>query len=222
MSTETLGERIRRLRKAKNWTQDQLGTACGWVDSPQARIGNYERSLREPNLTDLRALAGALDVALMDLIEGDQSTDELAAADYELIPQYSAKGSTGNGAMNEHIEVKGGLAFKKEWLARMRLRPQFLRVLYASGISMLPTINDGDVLLLDESQLEPRNSSIFAILRPDGHLIVKRLIQHDITGAWVIRSDNPDKASFPDQPASAQEMSGLMIVGRIVWHGGAL
>lgn len=222
MNNESLGQRIKRLRTSKEMTQRDLAEACGWGESGNGRIGNYEAGTREPKISDLRTLATALDVSLMDLIDGDQVNDDLDSEDYELIPQYSAKGSAGSGTMNEHVEVKGGLAFKKEWLARMRLRPQCLRVLYAAGTSMMPTISDGDVLLLDESQLEPRHSSVFAILRPDGQLIVKRLVQHDITGAWTIRSDNPDKVSFPDQPATSHEMADLVIVGRIVWHGGAL
>lgn len=218
---ETISDRIKKFRTQRNMTQAALGQACGWSDSAQARIANYEKG-REPSVADLRIIARELGISIMDLIEGNEVRDEIPDDEYAMIPQYTAQGSTGNGTMNEHVEVKGGLAFKKDWLARMRLRPQFLRVLYASGNSMLPTINDGDVLLLDESQIEPRNGHVFAILRPDGHLIVKRLIQHDLTGAWIIRSDNSDKSIFPDINASMHEMGEVAIVGRVVWHGGAL
>ena len=86
---------------------------------------------------------------------------------------------------------------------------------------MEPTICDGDVVLLDESQTTPRDSRIFAILKGNGELIIKRLIQ-PVTGGWVIRSDNDDKRIYPDHPISDSEIDSLKIVGRVVWHGGAL
>ena len=55
---ETLGQRIKRLRKSKGLSQQQLAEACGW--SSQSRIGNYESDLREPALSDLLLLGCAL------------------------------------------------------------------------------------------------------------------------------------------------------------------
>ncbi|MBN1079808.1 hypothetical protein JNO13_02730 [Pseudomonas sp. 1079] len=59
------------------------------------------------------------------------------------------------------------------------------------------------------------------MLKPDGELIIKRLAQ-SMTGGWIIRSDNEDKRQYPDEAASDNEIGHLKIVGRIVWHGGAL
>lgn len=226
---ETLGNRIARLRHAKGLSQLALSAACGW-ENGQARIGNYERDKREPSLSDLRTLATALDTTLLDLIEGTGS--QIAetkghygytpsAQDYALVPQYTAQGAAGNGQMNDHIEVKGGLVFKRAWLARMGLRERNLHVIYVHGHSMEPTVCDGDVVLLDESQTAPRDGRIYAILKGNGELIIKRLIQ-SITGGWLIRSDNDDKRTYPDQPVTDSEIDHLQIVGRVVWHGGAL
>ncbi len=68
---ETLGSRIKRLRKRKGVSQKQLAEECGW--SSQSRIGNYESDLREPNLTDLTLLAPALGVSIAELISGTKS-----------------------------------------------------------------------------------------------------------------------------------------------------
>ncbi|PKM30213.1 MAG: hypothetical protein CVV07_07285 [Gammaproteobacteria bacterium HGW-Gammaproteobacteria-11] len=226
---ETLGERIARLRRAKGLSQVALAADCGW-ENGQARIGNYERDKREPSLTDLRTLANSLGTTLTGLIS--QTVLELnepqglylptpSADDYALVPQYTARGAAGNGQMNEHVEVKGGLVFKKAWLARMGLRDRHLHVIYVEGHSMDPTISDGDVLLFDENQREPKDRKIYVIRKPDGQLIIKRLVQ-SLTGGWVIRSDNEDKRSYPDQPISDAEIDQIEIIGRAVWHGGAL
>lgn len=227
---ESLGKRIARLRKAAGYSsQAALGTACGW-ERPQARVSNYEKDSREPNLADLRLLANALGVSLIELIDGTparacEDTGQYAykpdATEYALVPQHTAQGAAGNGQLNDHVEVKGGLVFKRAWLARMGLKERHLHVIYVQGHSMEPTVCDGDVVLLDESQTEPRDGRIYALLKPDGELIIKRLIQ-SITGGWIIRSDNEDKRAYPDQPITDTDLENLTIVGRVVWHGGAL
>lgn len=227
---ETLGKRIARLRRLKKLSQASLGELCGW-EKGQARIGNYERDQREPSLTDLRLLAKSLGVSLTELIEGKPTSsveEEVSpygytpsVQDYALIPQYTALCSAGDGQLNDHVEVKGGLVFKRAWLSRMSLREHNLHVIYAQGQSMEPTIFDGDVVLLDHSQTEPKDGRIYVIRKPGGELIIKRLIQA-ITGGWIIRSDNDDKRAFPDQPISTTDIEHIQIVGRAVWHGGAL
>lgn len=225
---ETLGQRIARIRRTRDLSQTELANQCGW-ENGQARIGNYERDKREPSLSDLRNLATALRVTLMDLVEGNNDgavseetgTYSPSAQDYALIPQYTAQGAAGNGHYNDHVEITGGLVFKRAWLARMSLRERHLHVIYVSGHSMEPTISDSDVVLVDESQTTPKDGRIYAIRKPDGELIIKRLVQ-TVTGGWLIRSDNDDKRSYPDQPVSETEIENIHIVGRIVWHGGAL
>src|SRR5690606_28835627 len=70
-------------------------------------------------------------------------------SDYALIPQYTAKGDCGNGYLNDHVEVNGGLAFKREWLRRIGAKPENCYVIYADGDSMEPYIFEGDVVLFD-------------------------------------------------------------------------
>lgn len=227
---ESLGKRIARLRKAAGYSsQAALGTACGW-DTPQARVSNYEKDAREPKIADLRLLAEALGVSLIELIDGTPSTVSETpgiyaykpeATEYALVPQHTVQAAAGNGQLNDHVEVKGGLVFKRAWLARMGLKERHLHVIYVQGHSMEPTVCDGDVVLLDDSQTQPRDGRIYALLKPDGELIIKRLIQ-SITGGWIIRSDNEDKRAYPDQPVTDTAIESLSIVGRVVWHGGAL
>lgn len=64
----TLGLRIKQLRKAKGLSQQSLAHACGWES--QSRIGNYEKGTRQPNLEDLEKIAHALGTTLPDLVAG--------------------------------------------------------------------------------------------------------------------------------------------------------
>ncbi|HBO2747336.1 helix-turn-helix domain-containing protein [Pseudomonas aeruginosa] len=142
-------------------------------------------------------------------------------ADYALIPQLTAKGSSGNGYLNDHVEVKGGLAFKRDWLRRMGLRAENLRAAYNHGDSNWPTLSDGEVVLIDVSCKEPTNGKMFALYDADQEVIFKRLIR-EISGGWLIRSDNQDKNRYPDQPVTDDGMRSVDIIGRIVWRGGAM
>lgn len=141
--------------------------------------------------------------------------------DYAVIPQYTAKGSSGSGYMNDHVEVLGGLAFKRAWLKRMSLNAENLRVIYNQGDSNWPTLSDGEVLLIDVSRRDPGNGHMYALYDPDSEIIIKRLIR-DLTGGWLIRSDNQDKMRYPDMPISDQGMQEVEIIGRVVWRGGGI
>lgn len=76
---ETLGKRIKRLRKSTGLSQQLLAEACGW--SSQSRIGNYESDLREPSLADLLLLAPALGVSIAELAGSEALAEPASAAE---------------------------------------------------------------------------------------------------------------------------------------------
>lgn len=140
---------------------------------------------------------------------------------YTGVLQLTAQGSTGSGEDNTHVEIRGVMAFKSSWLRANNLNQRHLDVIYASGNSMEPTINDGDVMLVDESKIEPKDGQIFAMQSATKGTIVKRLVKSDI-GGWIIRSDNPDKARYGDEALRDGEINEVRIIGRVVWRGGML
>jgi len=142
-------------------------------------------------------------------------------ADYAVIPQFTAKGDCGDGYLNDHVELKGGLAFRRDWIHRMHARPDNLYVIYAEGSSMEPYIVDGDIVLFDKSDLSPRTDNVYVIRRPSGGNSIKRLIQQ-LNGTWMIRSDNPDKAKYPDEYASPEALHDIPLLGRVIWRGGSI
>lgn len=140
---------------------------------------------------------------------------------YTGVLQLTAQGSAGTGEDNPHVEIRGVMAFKSSWLRANNLNQRHLDVIYANGHSMEPTINDGDVLLVDESKIEPKDGQIFAMQSATKGTIVKRLVKSDIDG-WIIRSDNSDKARYGDETLRDGEINEVRIIGRVVWRGGML
>ena len=137
--------------------------------------------------------------------------------DYALIPQYSTKGACGSGALNDHVEVVGGLAFKRDWLKRFGLKESNACVIYATGSSMNPTLEDGDVVLLDCSAKELQNGKVYAICI-DNEVRIKRV--HVSFGKITLVSDNSDKLRYPDEEVPPEVQ--LDVIGRGVWQGGRL
>jgi len=56
-----IGERLMRLRKAKNWSQDKLAKE---IDSSRVMIGNYERGDNSPSVEVIIKLARIFDVSV--------------------------------------------------------------------------------------------------------------------------------------------------------------
>jgi transcriptional regulator with XRE-family HTH domain len=68
----SIGERITQLRKAKNWSQDDLAKE---IESSRVMIGKYERGDNSPSIEVLAKLAKAFNVSLDFLIgEGELSS----------------------------------------------------------------------------------------------------------------------------------------------------
>lgn len=174
-----------------------------------------------PRSENLKAIAKRLNVSHVWLLHGSESSNEAREASpayrtHTLVPQYNAVAECGGGALADHAEISGGLVFKTSWLIKKGLNPENLHVIYADGASMEPHIYAGDVVLFDSSDTTPRHNQVYVIRRPDGSISIKRLALL-VTDKWLIKSDNPE---YESEEASAETMSSIPIIGRVVWRGG--
>ena len=67
-----IGERVRKYRRQKGWSQEQLGAM---VHFSQSKISKIERDDWD-SLTDLRLIAKALEVPIEELVREDEHSDE--------------------------------------------------------------------------------------------------------------------------------------------------
>lgn len=145
-------------------------------------------------------------------------------ADFALVPQLDIAAACGMGRFVDHVVVKGGLAFKRSSLKDFGVTEKTARIIYASGNSMAPLIQDGCVVLINTADKEPKDGKVYAICTPEGGLVLKRLIRdyHPAIGgqAWIMRSDNPDKIAHPDKILPPDDRT--MIVGRAIWNDNRL
>lgn len=120
--------------------------------------------------------------------------------------------SAGPGALGEHERLAAIERFPAAMLRRLAPDPATVSLIVARGDSMLPTIADGDDILVDTGDRRVGARAAIFVLRIDGALVVKRLRR---AGALVeVASDNA--AAAPIAPVPATEAD---VVGRVVWLG---
>ncbi len=134
--------------------------------------------------------------------------------EFALIPGYSVQVSTGHGAFPADEKPSRKLAFRRKWLKYRGLSEKDLVLVFAKGDSMEPTISDNNTLMIDTSQRELTDGSIY-VIRTDHHLIAKR-VQTLLGQSLLLLSDN--KAYQPIE-VKMSEATDLEVIGRVVWIG---
>lgn len=105
------------------------------------------------------------------------------------IPHVDAVASAGPGAPLQHDIAAGVESIDSRVLARLGVSSGDLSIIVARGDSMMPTIADGDEMLVDRADCRPtRQGAIFVVRLEDG-LLVKR-VSLGPAGVKLV-SDNP-------------------------------
>lgn len=140
----------------------------------------------------------------------EQQAREMGLA---LVPELELGYSMGGGSIFSDYRQTGFVPFQRDWL-RGFMRGTFadLFVARGEGDSMLPTLMDGDVVLIDTSQKAiDKQDRIWAISYGDLGMIKR--IRRLPNGVYRISSDNPVVEALE---VADDEMH---VVGRVVWVG---
>lgn len=232
---KTLGERIKEERKKRKWSQADL---AGKIDATQAAVSEIERDIpRSSGLVIPIARAFKVDVSYLTdgreritsqmpsitdcvIVGGKNAGQSPDPSEYVMIPCYDVQGSCGVGIDVNEVNIIDGMPFPISVLRANKLPdPHYLAVIEASGESMMNTIENGELMIVNTLDVEPKTSKIYLICL-DEKLFVKRLIY--TPDGWIMRSDNPDKSLYPDFVLSPDKFTSLDIQGRVVWRGGMM
>lgn len=186
---------------------------CGVQDSS---IRQYLKGTK-PSLDNLIAIASATSTSMDWLATGrgqksSADTQDSSAKGKVLVPRLHLTASAGPGSINDGQSEIDAIEIPHWILSRLGLKAQNARILSASGLSMLPTIGDGDLLLVDVSKerRDPIDGLIY-VLSIDDSLFVKRLRRSP--GGWVLVSDN--RALYDEEPIPAG--CSVEIHGQVMW-----
>jgi phage repressor protein C with HTH and peptisase S24 domain len=180
-----------------------------------------------PAIDRVAALAEALNLELYlgpPRETGPVSQMVIDNKDFAQIPLHEAILSAGHGSLNEGDLVIDHLAFRRDWLQRIGLAASNANLARVTGDSMLPTIADNDLVLIDTTKRDPPQVSgsgkhpvkrpIYAVLI-EGQARVKRLLQPS-AGTLMLISDNPD---YAPEVLTGTDAENLQIIGKVMWWG---
>ena len=162
---------------------------------------------REGRTPTMRALAPALKAlnVTIHMPDGD-------LADYRLIKKVVAKAGAGS-SLETSDEVDGLYAFRSDFFEKGNLSASSCILLDVSGDSMRPTLQNGDLILVDTSETQVTDGKIFLLTFKE-ELLVKRVF-HTSDGI-LLRSDNRD---FPEREVLPPDRDQFKIHGRVRWVG---
>jgi len=142
----------------------------------------------------------------MDVEDMDQHPD------LEPVPVVRIKVRAGiNGFATEpDISESAPIFFRSDWLRRKGLKSYKLKAIRVSGHSMETTLYDGDIVVVNTEDREPRDGEVFAV-NYEGEPVIKRLIRE--SGLWWLSSDNPDKGRYPRRECATDS---CLVIGRVV------
>jgi len=216
MDVDGLAMRIRQC--ADNiGSGDELARRTG---IPRRTLETYLTGLAEPKASRLAAIAMAAGVSLDWLVAGVE--DKGRATNFSEnedkgwidVPLYDVKVSAGHGALLAQERIITALKFRYYSLARKGLRMDELCAVQVTGDSMLPTLSEGDTLLVDCRLQEPVGDDIFVIRL--GEVLLAKRLQRLADGGLRIISDNP---LYPPEAIAVADRPQLALLGRVVWFG---
>jgi len=135
-------------------------------------------------------------------------------AKFVAIPRLAVGASAGPGALVGSEGVEAQFGFDAAWLRRLTADPANVSAIRVQGDSMMPTLADGDDILVDRGDAGERLRDGIYVLRIDDALNVKRLALNPAGRTVTIGSDNAAYPSWPDVP-----MARVDVIGRVVWVG---
>jgi phage repressor protein C with HTH and peptisase S24 domain len=131
------------------------------------------------------------------------------------VPRLDIDASAGPGALAGEERTSAHFGFDEKWLRRLVPgRSPELSMIQVRGDSMVPTLTDGDDILVDRSDAAGRLRDGIYVLRRDDALMVKRIALSPAARTIAIRSDNPAYPSWPEI-----DLASVDIIGRVIWAG---
>lgn len=232
---ETLGVRLKQLRKENKITQQQLADAIG---VSKTSVIYWEKDENMPKHESLMALAKTLkttpqwlldgvavpeksnaDIATMEVgiyQDGDPVPDGYVAIDYYDDVYVSA----GNGYLNLEKPSNNKMLFPVDLIRECNVEPSTTKVIHVRGESMFPKLKDGQAISIDMSARTIYDGEIYAFQVGDDTKI-KYLFNwnNEGKGGFKAVSANSDKNQFPDEYYSPDriESEGVSILGQYWW-----
>ncbi len=175
------------------------------------------RGASRPSMTYLESLYDEFRVDLNWLLTGEQSEagqplGQAPSSDMVFAPMFDVQASAGFGAEVLAEDISDYFAFTKSFLSgQLGVSGESLAFVSIRGESMMPTLHEGDRVLVDISRKIVHGEGLY-LLQTENGLLAKRLRQK--RDEIEVISDNPE---FENWSITARNQESNQVVGRIVW-----
>lgn len=199
---------VGKLAELVNRDQSQISQ---WINGSIIAATGKPRGVRSSTLRDVEIAIGK---PLNWLDQDHDSVESKAPAGYIFLDYYDdIQSSAGSGSTVTYEPNVRQLLVLEDWALEYlgRHATSKIKIINNKGVSMHPTINDGDVLFVDVTCTQYDGDGIY-IISDEGELKTKRLIKED--GVLRIVSDNPSPA-YKEKTISARNQDSLIICGKV-------
>ncbi len=156
-------------------------------------------------------------VAFFDQMDSKAVTEGRSErSEATMIAVYDIQASAGDGTFALSEDQAESLAFPKgylQWLTRAN--PRDLAIIGVKGDSMLPTLADDDIVMLDTSKRDLSYDGLFVIRDNGDALLVKRVGRASKKDHVTIISDNRALYDPVEKP-----LGDIQVIGKVIWSGG--
>lgn len=204
LSNPSFKVRLYSARTSKKINRDELAKQVGI--SPDTLYG-YEYGYEIPSADLLKQIAKVLNVSIEWL--SPATTTQESARGFVHIPLFSGAISAGKGNLIDN-QVEAFIAFRKDWI-RTRGNPKNMSLIKAKGQSMEPTIQDGDIILIDHSRQRIDSADGIWAIVVDDHILIKRIELLLSAQKVKVISDN---LKFETKEMNASE---VIVNGKAIW-----
>lgn len=194
---------LKKLRKAKDMTQKELGTLC---DISESMVSNLESGKKSPSFETLLKLAEALDCSVADILGEERKAPEITA-DFVSFP---VMGEVAAGYDHYAVQdwTEGNIDIPASWL-HGRPREDFF-VLRVCGQSMFPTYQDGDIVLVLKQSTMDHSGQIGVVIYDDDKATLKR-VEYVMGEDWMKLS--PINPQFPPIMVTDERLEHCRVLG---------
>jgi len=195
--------------KRLNVPHDRIAAAIGRDRTAATKMLSGVRSMKASEMQPLANLVAEFQVP--HLGNTPDLPDPPAQIDYvevEVLPTHAGMGGGGTGDGDRQTALMPRSLVEAE----LRARAADLLLINVRGDSMEPRFENGDQLLIDRRDVNPRQPGAFVLWYDDGY-VVKNVEIIRATGKLRVFSSNP---AYSDDLCDPDE---VRIMGRPVWLG---
>ncbi|MGV1823766.1 S24 family peptidase [Agrobacterium vitis] len=218
-----LGLRLREVRahlkiEDRDAFASQLGLSKGG-------LAHYERGERVPDASVLQAYRENFGINANWLLTGQGSmfseeigkdTSVTVERDFVLMPQYDVCASAGTGRLPVNQMPTSETAFERKFLRDLGGTPDHCFLMWSTGDSMLPSIPDNALLIVDASQTTVDHGRIYVF--SVGNAVLVKRANWRMDGRLELISDNT-AGKYPVETFDANRVEDLAVVGRVIFVG---